>query len=57
MQNEPIEVTFKVTAVFEQLHVPYLIGGSLASVSQPGVADNLVSKMLRPHEREANCVA
>lgn len=32
MQNEPIEVTLKVTAVFEQLHIPYLIGGSLASV-------------------------
>lgn len=32
MQNEPIEVTLKVTAVFEKLRVPYLIGGSLASV-------------------------
>jgi len=31
MQNEPIEVTFKVTAVFEKLGVPHLIGGSLAS--------------------------
>jgi hypothetical protein len=31
MQNEPIEVTLKVTAVFEQLSIPYLIGGSLAS--------------------------
>ena len=31
MQNEPVEVTFKVTAVLEQLGVPYLIGGSLAS--------------------------
>ena len=31
MQNEPIEVTLKVTAIFEQLSVPYLIGGSLAS--------------------------
>jgi len=31
MQNEPIEVTLKVTGIFEQLHVPYLIGGSLAS--------------------------
>jgi hypothetical protein len=31
MQNEPIEVTLKVTAVFEQMGVPYLIGGSLAS--------------------------
>lgn len=31
MQNEPIEVTLKVTGVFEKLGVPYLIGGSLAS--------------------------
>jgi hypothetical protein len=31
MQNEPLEVTLKVTGVFEKLSVPYLIGGSLAS--------------------------
>ncbi|HSL42017.1 MAG TPA: hypothetical protein VK897_01205 [Anaerolineales bacterium] len=31
MQNEPIEVTLKVTDVFEKLGVPYLITGSLAS--------------------------
>ena len=31
MQNEPLEVTFKVTDLFEKLGVPYLIGGSLAS--------------------------
>jgi hypothetical protein len=31
MQNEPLEVTLKVTSVFERLGVPYLIGGSLAS--------------------------
>jgi hypothetical protein len=31
MQNEPIEVTLKVTAVLEKLGVAYLIGGSLAS--------------------------
>src|SRR5215207_46976 len=31
MVNEPIEVTLKVTNVFEKLGVPYLIGGSLAS--------------------------
>ena len=31
MQNEPIEVTIKVTDLFEKLDVPYLIGGSLAS--------------------------
>jgi len=31
MQNEPIEVTLKVTDVFEKFGVAYLIGGSLAS--------------------------
>jgi hypothetical protein len=31
MQNEPIEVTIRVTQVLEELNIPYLIGGSLAS--------------------------
>lgn len=31
MQNEPIEVTLKVTGVLEKLGVLYVIGGSLAS--------------------------
>ena len=31
MQNEPIEVTLKVTDVFEKLGIPNLIAGSLAS--------------------------
>ncbi len=31
MQNEPVEVTLKVTGILEKLGVPYLIGGSLAS--------------------------
>ncbi|MCA9957314.1 MAG: hypothetical protein KC434_21445, partial [Anaerolineales bacterium] len=31
MQNEPVEVTLKVTSVLEALDIPYLIGGSLAS--------------------------
>jgi hypothetical protein len=31
VQNEPIEVTLRVTNVFEKLGVPYLIAGSLAS--------------------------
>jgi hypothetical protein len=31
MQNEPIQVTIKVTGLLEQLGVPYVIGGSLAS--------------------------
>jgi hypothetical protein len=32
MQNEPVEVTLRVTGVLEKLGVPYLIGGSLASM-------------------------
>jgi hypothetical protein len=32
MQNEPIEVTLQVTRVLESLGIPYLIGGSLASI-------------------------
>lgn len=31
MQNEPIEVTLKVTGILEKLGIPYFIGGSLAS--------------------------
>lgn len=31
MQNEPIEVTIRVTQVLEKLNIPYLITGSLAS--------------------------
>jgi hypothetical protein len=31
MLNEPIEVTLKVTGILEDLGIPYLIGGSLAS--------------------------
>jgi hypothetical protein len=32
MQNEPIEVTLRVTGVLEELGIPYVIGGSLASI-------------------------
>ncbi len=31
MRNEPLEVLLKVTAVLDQLNVPYLVGGSIAS--------------------------
>lgn len=31
MQNEPLGVTLKVTDILEELGIPYLIGGSLAS--------------------------
>ena len=31
MQNEPIEVTLRLTGILEKLGVPYVIGGSLAS--------------------------
>lgn len=30
-QNEPIEVTLRVTGILEKLGIPYVIGGSLAS--------------------------
>jgi len=30
MQNEPLEVTLKVTSILEKLGVPYLMGGSAA---------------------------
>jgi len=32
MKNEPLEVTLKVTRLFEELEIPYLIGGSMASI-------------------------
>ena len=37
MQNEPIEVTLKVTDVFEKSGIPYRIAGSLASTSEVDV--------------------
>lgn len=53
MQNEPIEVTLKVTAVLEQLHIPYLIGGSLASILYGMVRTtqdaDIVAKMREEH--------
>ncbi len=53
MQNEPIEVTLKVTDVFEKLGVPYLIGGSLASTLYGMVRttqdSDIVAEMRREH--------
>lgn len=53
MQNEPIEVTLKVTGVFEQLGVPYAIGGSLASTLYGMVRttqdSDIVAEMRREH--------
>lgn len=53
MQNEPIEVTLKVTGVFERLGVPYLIGGSLASALYGMVRTtqdaDIVAEMRREH--------
>jgi hypothetical protein len=53
MQNEPVEVTLKVTAVFEKLGVPYLIGGSLASTLYGMVRttqdSDIVAEMRREH--------
>lgn len=55
MQNEPIEVTLKVTTVFEKLGVPYLIGGSLASTLYGMVRTtqdaDIVAEMRRQHLR------
>jgi hypothetical protein len=53
MQNEPIEVTLKVTGVFEQLGVTYMIGGSLASTLYGRVRTtqdfDIVAEMRREH--------
>lgn len=53
MQNEPVEVTLKVTGVFERLGVPYLIGGSLASALYGMVRttqdSDIVAEMRREH--------
>ncbi|MBV6392261.1 MAG: hypothetical protein KPEEDBHJ_01483 [Anaerolineales bacterium] len=53
MQNEPVEVTLKVTGVFERLGVPYLIGGSLASTLYGMVRttqdSDIVAKMRLEH--------
>ena len=53
MQNEPIEVTLKVTDVFEKLGVPYLIAGSLASTLHGMVRttqdSDVVAEMRREH--------
>jgi hypothetical protein len=53
MQNEPVEVTLKVTAVFEKLGVAYLIGGSLASTLYGMIRttqdSDIVAEMQRGH--------
>jgi len=53
MQNEPIEVTLKVTGILEKLGVPYLIGGSLASTLYGMVRttqdSDIVAKMRLEH--------
>ncbi len=53
MQNEPLEVTLKVTGVLEKLGVPYLIGGSLASMLYGMVHttqdSDIITEMLAEH--------
>lgn len=53
MQNEPIEVTLKVTDIFERIGIPYLIGGSLASTLYGMVRttqdSDIVAEMRREH--------
>ena len=55
MQNEPIEVTLKVTGVLESLGVPYFIGGSLASTLYGMVRttqdSDIVAEMRQEHLR------
>lgn len=55
MQNEPLEVTLKVTGVLEWLGVPYLIGGSLASTLYGMVRttqdSDIVAEMRLEHAR------
>jgi D-alanine-D-alanine ligase-like ATP-grasp enzyme len=50
MQNEPIEVTLRVTAVLEKLGIPYVIGGSLASTLHGMITNH---PGLRHHHRNA----
>lgn len=53
MQSEPIEVTLQVTQVLEELNIPYLIGGSLASTLYGMVRttqdSDIVAKMQLEH--------
>lgn len=53
MQNEPIEVTLRVTGVLEALGVPYVIGGSLASTLYGMVRttqdSNIITEMRTEH--------
>jgi len=55
MQNEPIEVTLKVTGILEKLGIPYLIGGSLASTLYGMVRttqdSDIISEMRPEHIR------
>ena len=55
MQNEPIEVTLKVTGILERLAIPYLIGGSLASTLYGMVRttqdSDIISEMRPEHIR------
>jgi hypothetical protein len=50
VQNEPIEVTLKVTDVFENLGIPYLIAGSLASTLYGMVRTTQVSDIYTNQE-------
>lgn len=55
MQNEPIEVTLRVTGVLEKLGIPYLIGGSLASILHGMIRttqDSDVITQMRPEHVE-----
>ncbi len=53
MQNEPVEVTLKVTGILEKLGIPYLIAGSLASTPYGMVRatqdSDIIAEMRREH--------
>jgi hypothetical protein len=53
VENEPLEVTLKVTGAFEKMAVPYLVGGSLASTLYGMVRTtqdaDIIAEMLSEH--------
>ncbi len=55
MQNEPLEITLRVTNVLKSLDIPYLIGGSLASTLYGMVRmtqdSDVITVMRRVHVR------
>ncbi len=57
MQNEPIEVTLKVTSILEELGIPYLIGGSLASTLYGMVRTTQDSDVIAEMQSKHRCTS